>query len=400
MIHTTILGLTASVLTLALSGLACSSAEAEAEAGSAVDHLTGGPARIVDVQLSRNMTCARTDAGVVHCYRFTPNDWLSDAQEQSRYATHRGDNGQVCLDGTFRCEKAPLDTALPTSHHWLPYSGDEREVCLNVDGIIRCAFAVVDGWGKFFGFNVTTPIEYSSTIAVARARAGGFYSLGADGSVRFKGRNRELPTIDIAGHTLKTLVGNGRHACGIAANGDLFCWGDNDAGQLGLPDRRNRDPELTTGGDDADLSKLPRVALGDGVIAEEVALSVGRTCALLSTREVRCWGSGPAAPLWTKPSVRPVPTGTFVHVFSGAQSICGALADGHVTCWGTIDPQGPLQAFRQGDVDFGSPVVKFASTTYQACVVLASGALKCWDAGDRQAETPSKLRDLPPVDLR
>lgn len=72
------------------------------------------------------------------------------------------------------------------------------------------------------------------------------------------------------------------HTCAISEARDLYCWGDNSAGQLGLGHRK-------TWGDEP--SEVPQqVELGGPV--SEVAAGSSHTCAQLFDGDVRCWGSG------------------------------------------------------------------------------------------------------------
>lgn len=65
------------------------------------------------------------------------------------------------------------------------------------------------------------------------------------------------------------------------------CFGKNDKGQLGLDDTENRGDGATEMG-----SSLPDVSLGVNRTAVDVMADGDRTCALLDTLDVRCWGDG------------------------------------------------------------------------------------------------------------
>ncbi len=66
------------------------------------------------------------------------------------------------------------------------------------------------------------------------------------------------------------------HACALGASGAVYCWGQNDHGQLGTGD--------TNSSFEARQALLPRAAV-------EVAASAGATCGVLDSREVYCWGA-------------------------------------------------------------------------------------------------------------
>lgn len=105
------------------------------------------------------------------------------------------------------------------------------------------------------------------------------------------------------------------HSCAIAASGEVYCWGHNDAGQLG--DGR----EVP--------SRVPVKVLG---VDEAVTLAAtgSSTCAVQRGGSVWCWGDG------ERPAqVRGLGPASAVVIGGGTtgQNAC-ALVDGAVWCWG------------------------------------------------------------------
>jgi alpha-tubulin suppressor-like RCC1 family protein len=82
-----------------------------------------------------------------------------------------------------------------------------------------------------------------------------------------------------------------RHACALvfengATSPDLVCWGENTSGQLGLGDMESRGDEL---GDIGELgANFPRVAIDGDVTA--LTLGGSFTCAVIDDARVICWG--------------------------------------------------------------------------------------------------------------
>ncbi|HRE90902.1 MAG TPA: hypothetical protein PK095_17395, partial [Myxococcota bacterium] len=73
---------------------------------------------------------------------------------------------------------------------------------------------------------------------------------------------------------VEVAVGS-RHACGISAGGDLYCWGNDDLGQLGTgPDRESR--------------AVP-TRVGDASDWHGLSTSDRHTCALRGG-DLYCWG--------------------------------------------------------------------------------------------------------------
>ena len=71
----------------------------------------------------------------------------------------------------------------------------------------------------------------------------------------------------------KTMGLGDSHTCGIKMNGNLLCWGANDAGQVGDGSHHDRDtPVLLSSGWDS------------------VAGGFSHTCALRTDHSLWCWG--------------------------------------------------------------------------------------------------------------
>ena len=77
----------------------------------------------------------------------------------------------------------------------------------------------------------------------------------------------------------------GQHNCGINSTGQLYCWGLNQNGQLGLGLRGNVGDQPT----DMGANVVP-VDLPTGLEIHDVCLGSSHTCALFDDKKVRCWG--------------------------------------------------------------------------------------------------------------
>jgi alpha-tubulin suppressor-like RCC1 family protein len=122
---------------------------------------------------------------------------------------------------------------------------------------------------------------------------------------------------------VSSVVAGVAHACAIAANGALHCWGDNASGQLGLGDRDRR--AIPTRVD------LPPVAM--------VSLGESHTCAILEDQSLWCWGSNAARALGTDGGDELLPhrvdERAWATVGAGARHTCATTASGgEAWCWG------------------------------------------------------------------
>jgi alpha-tubulin suppressor-like RCC1 family protein len=188
--------------------------------------------------------------------------------------------------------------------------------------------------------------------------------------------NSRVP-VPVSGLTnANAISAGGYHSCAVLSTGEVMCWGDNSAGQLGndsLNDSRvpvpvsgltnavaisvgfnhscallftrevmcwgmNSDGQLGSGSPD-NLSDIPVPVSG---LTNAVAISVGfeHSCAVLSTREVMCWGDNSAGQLGNDSpnnSRVPVPVSGLTNasaVSVGAAFSCALLTTAGVTCWG------------------------------------------------------------------
>ena len=115
-----------------------------------------------------------------------------------------------------------------------------------------------------------------------------------DGANNSTGIGRAIfdPTeMDLGGRTAASLSVGNEHACVLFDDGQLYCWGENDKGQLGYG---NTD-EIGDGGigtPESPLSGGP-VDVGAGRTVLTVSAGADTTCVILDNLTVRCWGTGP-----------------------------------------------------------------------------------------------------------
>lgn len=190
-----------------------------------------------------------------------------------------------------------------------------------------------------------------------------------------------LPVSVMSDEHFVTVRAGYTHACGITADGTLYCWGGNVAGEVG---------DGSTG------AHYQPVRVSTGVVS--VATGSDFTCAALVDGSVSCWGAVPLTiPLvdetsacfpgrcTTRPVRVPDPSRTcddlghcreastdFAHVravSAGSGHVCALHDDGHLSCLGAL----PAARFPRDVVD-----VETGSTSLDTCFRVASGDLYCW----------------------
>jgi hypothetical protein len=167
------------------------------------------------------------------------------------------------------------------------------------------------------------------------------------------------------------LAAGSNYTCGLTTNGQLYCWGIDDEGQLGFASGSpcsEWDLQYPYGG------TLPvACAPTPQVVPNAPAFtSVGagwETCGLTSSGSLSCLSVDGA---------HAIPTGlTFASV--APDGGCGLSSDGTAYCWN------PFNGVRNDPLPNGSGLKFTALTAMQAhqCAILqTTGALACWGAND------------------
>lgn len=185
--------------------------------------------------------------------------------------------------------------------------------------------------------------------------------------------------------------GNGGWFCGVTIASDLYCWGDNDEGQLGLGFRGGRRDQPAL------LSSLD--GEGNGSLrGRALSVEVGRNhgCVVFAgTPEfgLACWGSNVARQAFPSSELLiPVPRalgGGVANVATGWLYTCITLeSDARGACWGK-NSEGQLGAGVTSDPQ-GDPVLidlpdtrwtQIATGADHTCGLTDSGQAYCWGTG-------------------
>ena len=196
----------------------------------------------------------------------------------------------------------------------------------------------------------------------------------------------------LAGKTIKSLTAGNGHACALATDGSLSCWGMNGAGQLGNASNTR--------------STVPVAVTASGVLAGLTITSVNAnattTCATASDGNVYCWGLGTNGQLGNGGSVSSnvpvlvtntgVTAGKFLtSVAVGYTGACAVASTGQAYCWGrntngelgngtttnsTVPVTVDMSAMPAGKV-FSST----SMTQQHTCALATDGSVFCWGAG-------------------
>ena len=126
------------------------------------------------------------------------------------------------------------------------------------------------------------------------------------------------------------VVPGAAHSCALSLDNEVYCWGSNNAGQLGL-------------GNLSDLQVSVPVEVGGGRSYISVEVGGAHSCALSTSRAAFCWGNGAQGQLGTgdvQGVPRPAPdsvVGGIVYelLTAGNEHTCGLTVSGESYCWGS-----------------------------------------------------------------
>jgi alpha-tubulin suppressor-like RCC1 family protein len=170
------------------------------------------------------------------------------------------------------------------------------------------------------------------------------------------------------------VVAGLQHSCVRVVAGEVFCWGDNESGQLGDGTNDSRDAPVSIG-----LRVVTDIDAGSR-----------HSCAVMNDATVRCWGTnnvgqlgqGPSGPASSNRPLEVMGLADVVDVATGAGMTCARQSGGQLLCWGG-NVQGQTGT-GPGSVDGPTPVMEIGDAIAldlgndHGCVIRESGQLWCW----------------------
>lgn len=332
--------------------------------------------KVIQLSCGAVHSCALLEGGKVRC-------WGSAEDGRLGYGNTSdvGDNEAPALAGDVDVGGAVSQIA----------AGNFHTCALLVDGTVRC-------WGSWgsgrLGFIATENIGDNESPADGQAAA--------------------------LGGSANAITTDWHHTCAMMANGGIRCWGLNNDGGLGYG-------TTEAVGDDETPASMGDVDVG--VAVDQLLVASSRTCIVTAAGGVRCWGRNYLGALGyanledigdneLPSTLDDVMIGGTVESIAGGGFTCALLTNGAVRCWGgglfgrlgygnTEDIGDNEHPATAGNVNVGGTVVQLAVGGSHACVVLTTGALRCWgkaengqlgygntnDIGDN--EDPASAGDVP-----
>lgn len=187
----------------------------------------------------------------------------------------------------------------------------------------------------------------------------------------------------------------------MAADGSVWCWGNNSSGQLGDGTSANvRSSPVQVCASGTGTSCVPFTG------AKQLAMGYYHTCALTTSNALYCWGANDVYELGiaTDTANHPNPvaiTGiedagtTITEIAAGGSSTCAVLSNGKLKCWGsssgtaalgsgtanapaTATPVTVCQTYSGSCTQTLQNVIRVAQSGFGGCAVVSSGGVYCW----------------------
>ncbi len=335
---------------------------------------------IVAITAGDEHSCLLQDGGVAYCWGL-------------------GDDGQLG-DGTTQSRPEPARVASNTAFATVR-SGGFHTCGLSAAGALLC-------WGR--GGNgqlgtgaydpVSTPIPVNAAPPLTLLAPGEAHTCGltAAGTAWCWGSNTSgqlgiasatallpLPQSVTGNVVFADLSAGDAHTCGRTAAGAVWCWGANNAGQLGVATA----PQ-TCG--ISNCSRAPVLVSGNHVFVQLSARG-SHVCALTAAGETWCWGDNAWGALGDgSTSNRSAPVAVsgglaFTQITAGTNHTCGLTAAGAAYCWGD-NAAGQLgdgtrtQRTAPAPVTGGLHFRALSAGNHHSCGLTTAGEAWCWGAND------------------
>lgn len=237
-----------------------------------------------------------------------------------------GDGSQGMCEPSGYCSFADATCAESGRRYGEAVPEEHRGQCVGIVGGGRCVEQLAAGGAH------TCALKTDGSVW-----CWGDNALGQLGDGTTTARAAPVQVEALSGLSVVQLSGGAEHTCALTSGGELYCWGGNEDGQLGVVDAGGM---KVSGSPVPVLVKMPPEA-PQGVGAQAFSAGGKHTCSVLVDGSVWCWGENAAFQLGDGTSdERPLPVQTqgiskVVAVANGDEHTCAIRDDGSLHCWGS-----------------------------------------------------------------
>ena len=149
----------------------------------------------------------------------------------------------------------------------------------------------------------------------------------------------------------------GTTLCGLTSQGEAYCWGRNDFGQLGVGDQASRGTPTRVAG---------------GIAFASISVGEWHSCGLTTEGDAYCWGSNNWKQLGSPGDAADQPVLVagdmkFTQISAGGEHTCALQSDGRAYCWGRNE---------LGQLGIGEPKGEQSLGDLRATPTAVSGGLR------------------------
>jgi alpha-tubulin suppressor-like RCC1 family protein len=240
----------------------------------------------------------------------------------------------------------------------------------------RPAFTAGAASELFFGQVAAGYYHTCSVTLAGRAYCWGWNAHGQVGDGTTTTRLPRPTAVRTELHFLEVSAGF-HHTCGLSTDKRIYCWGNNDDGELG---------------DGTTRPRLRPVPVASGLSFRQVRAGFHHTCGLTTDKRAYCWGRNTSGELGTGRGRALRPTAVagglrFFQITAGLSFSCGKTTDHRGFCWGSND-DGQL-----GDgtttsrptpraVTGGLQFYQVSAGTRHTCGLTPGNKVYCWGTND------------------
>ena len=266
-------------------------------------------------------TCALTSTGAGRCWGRNDGGQLGDGTTTRRFTPT-----PVAIDLAFQAIDAggfggPIDNPFPSFSCALSTTGDGycwgENILGNLGGgttgFPRPTPSPVSGGLKFTSLTVGLDDHACAITASGQAYCWGANFNGSLGDGT--STERDVPVPVTGGLIFVQLAAGGYngHTCGRTGGGVAYCWGDNEAGQVG---------------DGTTVIRLTPTAVTGGLTFTSLDAGYRHTCGIASNNVVHCWGSNGAGQLGdNSTATSPVPVRVLGQAGPTAPAVSGSVSE-------------------------------------------------------------------------
>jgi alpha-tubulin suppressor-like RCC1 family protein len=340
--------------------------------------LLTGPARATgaaSVAAGSFHTCAVTTDGALRCW---------------------GGNGSGQLgDGTFKNRRKPVAVRGLASGVVQVTAGEQHSCALLVEGIVDCWGG---NWAGQLGDGTRerrrVPVTVTGLTSIQEVVAGGYHTcaltvakavlcwgLNTAGQLGDGSRKGHRVPVAVEGldSGVKQIAAGDYHTCALLETGGVRCWGGNWRGQLGDGTRENK--------------RTPTDVTGLPSSVKQLSADGDHTCVVTVQDGVFCWGSNRFGQTGQGATTKAVKRPHHVaRLGSGVRSVatgwlhtCAITTSKHVKCWGANGAgQGGNGTWRRiltkpvSTLGLKNGVLQLSSGGNHTCAVTISNGLRCW----------------------